>query len=150
MFVCSPRQFTGPTYLWEFFNSYLSELVSSPKSLTSTLRLFQELDSHSVFHLLPSISQPVLIISGALDGVTPAMQSVQIARRIQHSTHYCVCVCLTVFDKTLVVLQEVRLAQCNSQKDTLTTSTSLLHDDVVVAPRGNRCAALGRVCIAMS
>jgi pimeloyl-ACP methyl ester carboxylesterase len=92
-----PRPPTGPTYLWEFFNSYLSELVSSPKSLTSTLRLFQELDSHSVFHLLPSISQPVLIISGALDGVTPAMQSVQIARRIQHSTHYCVCVCLTIF-----------------------------------------------------
>ena len=52
-------------------------------------RSFQELDAHSVYHLLPTITQPVLIVSGFFDVLTPPMQSVEIARRIPQAVHYC-------------------------------------------------------------
>jgi pimeloyl-ACP methyl ester carboxylesterase len=51
------------------------------------LRLFQELDAHSVFHLLPEIETPTLVVSGALDFLTPAYQSRQIARRMPNAEH---------------------------------------------------------------
>jgi hypothetical protein len=53
------------------------------------MRLFQELDAFSLFHLLRSIQQPTLIISGALDTVTPALSSMEMARRMPHASHYC-------------------------------------------------------------
>ena len=35
------------------------------------------------------LEHPVLLISGYLDFLTPAMQSVEMARRMPHATHYC-------------------------------------------------------------
>jgi 3-oxoadipate enol-lactonase len=46
------------------------------------LRLFQELDAHSAYHLLPEINAPALIVSGALDVLTPSYQSREMARRM--------------------------------------------------------------------
>ncbi|HEU4536416.1 MAG TPA: alpha/beta hydrolase, partial [Polyangiaceae bacterium] len=46
------------------------------------LRLFQELDAHSAYHLLPEIAAPALVVSGALDVLTPAYQSREMARRL--------------------------------------------------------------------
>ena len=51
-------------------------------SFVNFLRLFQELDAHSVYHLLREIEQPALVVSGLLDPLTPAYQSKEIARRM--------------------------------------------------------------------
>ncbi|HVY49857.1 MAG TPA: alpha/beta hydrolase [Minicystis sp.] len=56
-------------------------------SFPNFLRLFQELDAHSVFHLLPEIDAPTLVVSGALDFLTPAFQSAQIAARMPDARH---------------------------------------------------------------
>jgi pimeloyl-ACP methyl ester carboxylesterase len=56
-------------------------------SFPNFLRLFQELDAHSLYHLLPRIEAETLIISGALDMLTPASQSKEMARRMPHATH---------------------------------------------------------------
>ena len=55
--------------------------------LTAYLSLFQHLDAHSVYHLLPQIHVPTLVISGGLDFLTPAYQSQQIARRLSNASH---------------------------------------------------------------
>ena len=64
---------------------YLSDLTNT--RVENYLKLFQELDAHSVYHLLPEIEHPTLVISGGLDYLTPAYQSRQMARRIPDSTH---------------------------------------------------------------
>jgi pimeloyl-ACP methyl ester carboxylesterase len=56
-------------------------------SFRNYLRLFQELDAHSVYHLLPEIEAPTLIVSGALDFLTPAYQSALMAARLPHAEH---------------------------------------------------------------
>ena len=56
-------------------------------SFRNYLRLFQELDAHSVYHLLPEIEAPTLVVSGALDFLTPAYQSALIASRMPHAEH---------------------------------------------------------------
>ena len=79
----------GDTYLLDFFNSYMGTIYTNLRNTKSWLRMFQELDAHSVYHLLPTIKQPVLLISGLLDTITPPLQSVECARRIPHAVHYC-------------------------------------------------------------
>lgn len=64
---------------------YLSDLTNT--RVENYLKLFQELDAHSVYHLLPEVEQPTLVISGGLDYLTPAYQSRQMARRIPNATH---------------------------------------------------------------
>jgi len=51
-------------------------------SFTNYLRLFQELDAHSTYHLLRHIQAPALIIAGMLDVLTPPYQSAEMARRM--------------------------------------------------------------------
>lgn len=79
----------GPSYLFDFMEAYVGGLCDSEENVTNWLRMFQELDAHSVYHLLPSIKHPVLIISGFLDLFTPPMQSVEMARRLPNAIHYC-------------------------------------------------------------
>jgi 3-oxoadipate enol-lactonase len=57
------------------------------KSFVNFLRLFQELDAHSVYHLLREIEQPALVVSGMLDALTPAYQSKEIARRMPNAEY---------------------------------------------------------------
>lgn len=64
---------------------YLSDLTNT--RVENYLKLFQELDAHSVYHLLPDVRQPTLVISGGLDYLTPAYQSRQMASRIPNATH---------------------------------------------------------------
>lgn len=56
-------------------------------SFTNYLRLFQELDAHSTYHLLRHIDAPTLIIAGMLDILTPAYQSEEMARRIPNAEY---------------------------------------------------------------
>jgi pimeloyl-ACP methyl ester carboxylesterase len=56
-------------------------------SFHTYMRLFQELDAHSAYHLLPEITQPTLVVSGWLDFLTPAYQSYEIAKRMPNAEH---------------------------------------------------------------
>ena len=55
--------------------------------LSAYLSLFQHLDAHSVYHLLPQIEAPALVVSGGLDFLTPAYQSRYIAKRLPNGRH---------------------------------------------------------------
>ena len=79
----------GDRYMLTFLEAYVGEICTSKRNVESYLRLFQELAAHSVYHLLPTIKAPTLIISGYLDVLTPPLQSVEMARRIPNSSHYC-------------------------------------------------------------
>ena len=57
------------------------------ESFPNYLRLFQALDAHSSYYLLPEVTQPTLVISGGLDWLTPASMSRRIARRIPGAEH---------------------------------------------------------------
>ncbi len=64
---------------------YITDIFST--DFGNYLRLFQELDAHSVYHLLPEIDHPVLIISGLLDPLTPAYQSFEMAKKLPRAIH---------------------------------------------------------------
>lgn len=51
------------------------EGVSDSRHTHFTLQMFQELDAHSAFHLLPEIQTKTLIIGGFLDALTPVYHS---------------------------------------------------------------------------
>lgn len=78
-------------------------------SFDNYMRLFQELDAHSVYHLLPEIDAPALVISGALDVLAPARQSREIAKRMPHAqrlalwraSHFC------LLERSEVVVPEI-------------------------------------------
>lgn len=59
---------------------YLDDVLGP--SFVNYLRLFQELDAHSTYHLLRHIDAPALIIAGMLDVLTPPYQSAEMARRM--------------------------------------------------------------------
>lgn len=59
-------------------------------SYENFLRLFQELDAHSVFHLLRDIQTPCLVIAGALDLLAPPYQSREIAKRMPDAEYLCI------------------------------------------------------------
>jgi pimeloyl-ACP methyl ester carboxylesterase len=61
---------------------YMREVLN-PSTFTNYLRLFQELDAHSVYHHLRDIEAPALVVSGAWDWLTPAYQSREIASRLR-------------------------------------------------------------------
>ncbi|RMF15769.1 MAG: alpha/beta hydrolase [Candidatus Dadabacteria bacterium] len=65
----------------QYFDDVLGE------SFATYLRLFQELDAHSVFHHLTEIQTPALIISGGLDLMTPARESRAMAKRLPDAEH---------------------------------------------------------------
>jgi 3-oxoadipate enol-lactonase len=66
--------------LTPFVRRYLDNVLGP--CFGNFLRLFQELDAHSAYHLLPEITAPTLVVSGALDVLTPAYQSREMARRL--------------------------------------------------------------------
>lgn len=77
----------GPKVLQHrrFIRQYFDDVLGP--SFGNYLTLFQELDAHSAYHLLPSLRMPALVVSGALDPLTPAYQSREIARRLPNAEH---------------------------------------------------------------
>ncbi|MBX3472350.1 MAG: alpha/beta fold hydrolase [Planctomycetes bacterium] len=75
----------GNPKLVDMYRQYLEDVFGA--SFENYLRLFQALDAHSVYHLLPEVRQPTLVISGLLDWLTPARMSFEIARRIPGAQH---------------------------------------------------------------
>ena len=83
------QRLAGKDYLLDFMKKYCGGICETEENMRSWLQCFDELDAHSVYHVLPQISQPMLLISGFCDWITPPMQSVEIARRVPHAVHYC-------------------------------------------------------------
>jgi pimeloyl-ACP methyl ester carboxylesterase len=65
------------------YRQYISDVFGP--TFRTFLRLFQELDAHSAYHLLPEITTPALVVWGSLDPLTPAYQSREIARRLPNA-----------------------------------------------------------------
>ncbi len=70
-------------------DAYFGNLCTKRENLVSFLTMFQELNAHDVHHLLKNVQQPVLLISGFLDWITPPLQSIEMCRKIPNSKHYC-------------------------------------------------------------
>ena len=69
----------------DMYRQYIHDVFG--ESRYNYLRLFQELDAHSVYHHLPELAQPALIVSGGLDWLTPSAMSAEMARRIPRAEH---------------------------------------------------------------
>ena len=67
------------------YAQYVEDVFGS--SFPNYLRLFQELDAHSVYHYLPRLKHQALVVSGALDWLTPARQAFRVAKRLPHAEH---------------------------------------------------------------
>jgi pimeloyl-ACP methyl ester carboxylesterase len=79
--TAGPKAFEMGPMLRQYFDDVLGE------SFDNYMHLFQELDAHSVYHVLPRIQAPALVISGMLDPLTPVRQSHEIARRLPNAEH---------------------------------------------------------------
>merc|ERR550534_106490 len=90
-FWASPllKNILGKDYLLEFIDQYWRHIVENQTTTESYLRMFQELNAHSVYHLLTTIKTPILLISGLLDPMTPAVQSFEMDHLLENSVHYC-------------------------------------------------------------
>jgi 3-oxoadipate enol-lactonase len=90
-FWASPllKKILGEEYLLEFIDQYWGRILEDQTTTESYLRMFQELNAHSVYHLLTTIKTPVLLISGLLDPLTPAVQSFEMDHLLPNSEHYC-------------------------------------------------------------
>jgi pimeloyl-ACP methyl ester carboxylesterase len=68
----------GNPRIVDVYRQYVEDVFGP--SFPNFLRLFRELDAHSAYHHLREIDQPVLVVSGGLDPLTPAYQSREMAR----------------------------------------------------------------------
>ncbi len=75
----------GQPRIKALYRQYMEDIFAT--DFGNYLRLFQELDAHSVYHLLSHIHHPTLIISGLLDYLTPAYQSREMHKRMPHAEH---------------------------------------------------------------
>ncbi|MFW6049726.1 MAG: alpha/beta fold hydrolase [Myxococcota bacterium] len=87
---------------------YLDDVLGP--SFENYMRLFQELDAHSVYHLLPEIHTPTLIVSGMLDVLTPPRLSREMARRLPDARHIALkrCSHFAVLERPEVVIPAIR------------------------------------------
>uniref|UniRef100_A0A7S2SM53 AB hydrolase-1 domain-containing protein n=1 Tax=Mucochytrium quahogii TaxID=96639 RepID=A0A7S2SM53_9STRA len=81
------RNASGDYYLSNFFENYFNGICRDDKTSKNYLRSFQELNAHSVYHLLHTIQHPTLLISGVFDYVTPSYHMREMAREMKNSTH---------------------------------------------------------------
>ncbi|MCA9539909.1 MAG: alpha/beta hydrolase, partial [Myxococcales bacterium] len=82
------RKRLGPRWRSHFLRGirqYVNDVMATHKA--NYLHLFQQIDAHSVYHLLPEVQAPTLVVSGGLDFLTPAYQSRAMARRIPGAKH---------------------------------------------------------------
>jgi len=77
----------GVDFMTKFVKSYIFKLKQNPKHLYNYLCLFQELDAHSVYHLLPEITNETLIVSGLFDLLTPVYLSYELERELPNAEH---------------------------------------------------------------
>jgi len=80
---------SGEGFINEWIDMYFGGLARDEQSARNYCRLFQELHSHDVAHLLETIEQPTLLISGFLDYLTPYYLSKEMARQMPNCRHVC-------------------------------------------------------------
>eukprot|EP00756_Hemistasia_phaeocysticola_P065366 Hpha_TRINITY_DN8503_c0_g1::TRINITY_DN8503_c0_g1_i1::g.146302::m.146302 len=104
------REILGPNYLAECMREYFGGILGNQKSTANYLRLFRELDAHSVYDHLSSIKVPTLVISGFWDYCTPYYHSMEMARRMPNCTHYCCMLSshATIMENPERVIEELR------------------------------------------
>jgi pimeloyl-ACP methyl ester carboxylesterase len=80
-----------PTYLAEFYASMFSCLdpARGESSLSHVFSLLLEFNSHTVLHHLHQMQQPMVILSGALDMLTPALCASEMAQQLPYAWHFC-------------------------------------------------------------
>merc|ERR1712079_339767 len=78
----------GEEYLIKFLDDYFGTIIKDSKTAQNYVRMFLELDAHSVYHLLETIQNPVLLISGLVDPLTPCVHSYEMDSLLPNSTHY--------------------------------------------------------------
>ena len=84
------------------------------------LRLFQELNAHSTFHLLKEIPHRTLVISGLLDCLTPAYLSFEMSRKLPRARHvvaYLSSHCVLLEQPKLVIQEIVKLVEQDDPAD---------------------------------
>jgi len=101
----------GEDYFWDFLEDYIGGICASERHMVNFLRLFQELDAHSVYHLLHCIEHPTLVISGLFDALTPAYMGMEIANRVPNARHV-----MAVFSSHCSVLEAPELVMDAVQK----------------------------------
>jgi len=79
----------GERYVEATFTAFLNHITATEKSMASYLWLFQELNAHSIYHLLGCIEQEALLISGLFDLLLPAYQMWEMQRCMPHAVHFC-------------------------------------------------------------
>ena len=108
------KQKTRP-FLMLAARQYCRDLFTG-EHLSAYLSLFQHLDAHSVYHLLPQIHAPTLVVSGGLDFLTPAYQSQQITRRLSNARHKRIHLAshFVLLERPKLLVREVRkhLSEC--------------------------------------
>ncbi|GAB5372188.1 hypothetical protein AAMO2058_001644000 [Amorphochlora amoebiformis] len=79
------KKLLGESYLLDFYEDYMGSVCNDLKTLTNYIRLFQELDAHSVCHLLSSVEHPTLIIVGLFDFLLPAYHGDEMKAEMKNS-----------------------------------------------------------------
>jgi pimeloyl-ACP methyl ester carboxylesterase len=78
----------GQPRIKALYRQYMEDIFAT--DFGNYLRLFQELDAHSAYHLLRQIPHPTLIITGLLDYLTPAYQSREMKRKMPNAEYLCI------------------------------------------------------------
>mmetsp|Transcript_81421 Transcript_81421/g.264343 ORF Transcript_81421/g.264343 Transcript_81421/m.264343 type:complete len:426 (-) Transcript_81421:9-1286(-) len=81
----------GNQYVETTLVDLLDHLCQDEKTMETYLWLFQELNAHSVYHLLGSVEQDSLLISGMFDILLPPYHMWEMQRRMSRATHICDC-----------------------------------------------------------
>jgi len=83
------RHIFGNRYVETTLIDLLNHLCQDEKTMETYLWLFQELNAHSVYHLLNFVQQDTLLISGLFDLLLPAYHMWEMERRMPQAVHVC-------------------------------------------------------------
>ncbi|MEK7690118.1 MAG: alpha/beta hydrolase [Bdellovibrionota bacterium] len=102
------RIWDNPKFSW-VVATYCDD-VFNETNFPNLLRLFQELNAHSVYHFLRHVTQPALVLSGGMDVLTPAYQSKEMARKLPNSRwiNYPLASHFLLQEKPRQILAEIR------------------------------------------
>lgn len=80
-------QASSDDYYNDLVSVYFSGVLRNEDTSDHYCRMFQELDAHSVYHLLDTVQTPALLVSGMLDCLTPAYHMSEMASKMKNAKH---------------------------------------------------------------
>ncbi|GBG34995.1 Epoxide hydrolase 3 [Hondaea fermentalgiana] len=78
---------SGEDYFAQITRQYLGGVSMNEKTSRNYCQFFQELDAHSVQHLMHKVEHPVLLLSGRFDYFTPPYHMSEMARVMPNAEH---------------------------------------------------------------